>query len=127
MPDAQSVRAAITQLEGRRYAAMLAGDVRVLDDVLSERLVYGHTKGNRDTKKTYLDKLASGRLSYEVIEHPIEQILVTGDAAVVIGQMSATAIVDQQEVRMHNSAIAVWAFEGDRWRVLAYQATPLRS
>jgi len=125
MPDEQSVRATITQLEDRRYSAMLAGDVPALDDLLSERLVYGHTRGNRDTKDAYLAKLASGQLSYEVIEHPIEQILVTDDAAVVIGQMSATARVDQRIVRMHNSSMAVWTLEGGHWRVVAYQATPV--
>ena len=125
MPDEQALTDTITELEDRRYSAMLAGDVDALDVLLSDRLVYGHTRGNRDTKAGYLAKIVEGRLAYQAIEHPTEQILLTGDSAVVVGQMIATARVEQRDVRMHNTCMVVWGREGDQWRVIAYQATPL--
>lgn len=125
MPDERSSTEEIVELEDRRYAAMLAGDVTALDGLLSDRLVYGHSRGNRDTKAAYLAKLAGGQLVYEAIEHPIEQIVLTDGAAMVVGRMIATARVDQRPTQMHNTCMVVWAREGDRWRLVGYQATPL--
>ena len=125
MLDGQSSTDGIVELEDRRYAAMLAADVDALDALLSDRLVYGHSRGNRDTKAGYLAELAEGRLVYEAIEHPVERVLLAGDAAVVVGQMIATARVDQRPTTMHNTCLVVWAREGSSWRVISYQATPL--
>ena len=125
MPDEQSSTDVIVELENRRYAAMVAGDVDTLDELLSDRLVYGHTRGNRDSKAVYLAKIADGRLAYDSIEHPVEQVLPAGDTAVVIGQMIATARSEGRPIRMHNTCMVVWTLEDGRWRVLGYQATPL--
>lgn len=127
VPDDQSLTDAIAELESRRYSAMLAGDVDVLDRLLSDRLVYGHTRGDRDTKAEYLAKLANGRLVYELIEHSIERISLTDDAAVVFGLMTARARADERVVQMHNTCMVVWAREGGHWRLIGYQATPLVS
>ena len=125
MPDGQSTTEAIVELENRRYAAMVAGDVTTLDELLSDRLVYGHTRGNRDTKAVYLAKIAEGRLAYDTIEHPVDQVLLAGDTAVVIGEMIATARAEGRSITMHNTCMVVWTREGGRWRVIGYQATPL--
>lgn len=40
----------IKTLEDRRYKAMLNNDVATLDQLLSDKLVYTHSNGQRDTK-----------------------------------------------------------------------------
>ena len=41
-------------LEDRRYSAMLAGDMAVLDELCSDDLIYTHSKADYDDKRSYL-------------------------------------------------------------------------
>lgn len=74
-----SVEATIRALEDRRFDAMVRADVAALDELLSERLVYSHTRGNRDTNTSYRERVRDGDLAYLSITHPVEQVLLTGN------------------------------------------------
>ena len=52
----------IRELENRRYQAMADADIASLDELLSADLVYGHSDASRDSKQSYLDKVADGYL-----------------------------------------------------------------
>jgi ketosteroid isomerase-like protein len=123
-PDA--VRARIRRLEDRRYAAIIDGDVAVLDELLSDQLVYTHSTGARETKAMYLARVRSRPSAYDSIDHPEEQILTGDGVAVVIGRMIARIRSSGGEIStMTNAATAVWALERGSWRLLAYAPTPL--
>jgi ketosteroid isomerase-like protein len=47
----------IKVLEDRRYRAMLAGDIAVLDELCSDDLIYTHSKADYDDKRSYLHKV----------------------------------------------------------------------
>lgn len=118
---------AIRRLEDRRYQAMIDGDVETLDELCSPDLIYTHSRGERDTKRTYLEAVRSGAIRYGHIEHPIARILVHGDCALVWGEMHATAWVGNEERTLANSALAVWTRGDGEWRLAGYQPTPLPS
>ena len=44
----------IKALEDRRYRAMIDGDTAVLDALCSDDLIYTHSKGDHDDKRSYL-------------------------------------------------------------------------
>ncbi len=114
----------IRALEDERYAAMLAADAGTLDRLLSDRLVYSHSTGGQDTKASYLGKFRDKVLAYESIDHPIDQVIVAGGAAIVIGAMNARAYVGGELRLLRNRACAVWADEDGTWRLLVFQPTP---
>jgi ketosteroid isomerase-like protein len=124
MTSDDDVRQAVLALENERYAAMLAGDADALDRLLSNRLVYVHSTGGRDTKAEYLDRVRSGFFVYETIDHPVEVIIVAGGAAVVVGAMNARVQRDGKLVDLRNSVCAVWAGEDGTWRLVAFAPTP---
>ncbi len=115
----------IRSLEDERYAAMLAGDLAALDRLLSARLVYTHSSGGRDTKASYLDRVRARAFVYESIEHPVDQVILAGGAAVVIGAMTGRVHMSGELRTLRNTACAVWMDEGGDWRLVAYQATPM--
>ena len=117
--------AAVLAAEDRRYAAMLDGDLDVLDELCADELSYTHSNGVRDTKAEYFAKLREGYYVYHRIDHPVERVELAGDAAVVVGRM--TADLDSGGVRKSIDclALAVWSRGDDRWRLLAYAPTPL--
>jgi Domain of unknown function (DUF4440) len=113
--------------EDRRYQAMIDSDLDVLDVLCADELSYTHSNGVRDTKAEYFAKLREGSYVYHRIDHPVERVEIAGDAAMVVGRM--TADLDSGGVRktIDCLAIAVWTRSGGDWRLLAYAPTPLPS
>ena len=62
MPKDVVAIAEIKALEDRRYRAMLAGDMAVLDELCSDDLIYTHSKADHDDKRSYLHKSAPATL-----------------------------------------------------------------
>ena len=108
-----------------RYAAMSAGDVDALATVLDDRLVYTHSRGDRDTKASYLDKIRTGALAYGLIDHREDPPLLIGGTAIVVGEMRTDVSVRGDARHMRNAFLAVWTEQDARWRLTAYQPTPL--
>ncbi|KWX25292.1 hypothetical protein AFM11_03095 [Mycolicibacterium wolinskyi] len=114
----------LTERENARYEAALRADAAGFRELACPEMTYAHTDGSRDTLDVYLDKLTSGTLKYHTIEHPIAQVLVAGDAAVVVGDMRADLTVRGARKTIDTSAIAVWVKREQQWQLLAYQPTP---
>lgn len=117
----------IVALEERRYQAVVDGDYDAFEDLCHQRLVYTHSLGDRDTLSSYLEKLRKGFYRYHRIDHPIEDIVLIGDTALVLGQMNADLTVNGTHKTLANSALSVWIKEGETWKFLAYQPTPRKA
>jgi len=115
----------IMALEDRRYAAMRAGDVAALRELLADDLVYTHSFGERDSKASYLDKVANGIFRYGEIRRSEEKVLIHGDSATVVGRMAADVHVADTLRRLDNRFLAIWVKIDGRWQFLAYQPTPM--
>lgn len=113
----------ISELEAKRYQAMTDGDTGTLAELFSADLVYTHSDATSDSKREYLDKLASGHFDYGVIEHPESSIVVHGDCALVFGDMRGEVRIAGQTRVLNSRSLAVWVLENDRWALLAYQPT----
>ena len=74
MPN-DAAREEIKALEDKRYRAMIAGDVAVLDDLCSDDLIYTHSKADYDDKQSYLHKVGTPYFTYLEITHPADRIL----------------------------------------------------
>jgi ketosteroid isomerase-like protein len=122
---AHAHEARIRQLEDERYQAMLDGDVETLGRLLSARLTYTHSNGARDTKESYLQKVRDGYFVYRSVTHPVDRIEILAGAALVIGDMRASAEIDGRPAEISSRALAVWAQDGQDWTLIAYQPTPL--
>jgi len=118
--------------EEQRRQAMLNGDVAALDGLLSDGLVYVHSTGARDSKTTYLAKLASGSLKYLSLSFEDLQVHAAGSGHVVTGRMSAEVSKDGQSKAVRSLFMTVWmpesGAEGPQGlRMLAHQGTPCPS
>lgn len=122
----EPVRTLIHELEKQRYAAMVDGDLATLDRLLSPRLSYTHSNGDRDTKDSYLQKVRDGVFVYLGIDHRTERVEILGDAVVVIGWMRLRAKREGVPVEIGSNVLAVWGRTDGEWTLVAYQPTPLR-
>jgi hypothetical protein len=115
----------IKKLEDKRYQAMLDGDVAVLGELCSERLIYTHSRGDNDDKQSYLHKISSGVFDYLEISHPADRIIILEGAVLVTGRMTARVAVAEEIRTIDNRYLAVWAIEAGAWKLIAYQPTPI--
>jgi ketosteroid isomerase-like protein len=125
MPDADIAINEIEALEDRRYRAMIDGDTAVLDELCSDDLIYTHSKGDHDDKRSYLHKVGSRYFTYIEITHPADRVLIVGGAALVTGRMTAKVSVVGRVVHIDNRYLAVWVREHGGWKFVAYQPTPI--
>ena len=116
----------IKALEDRRYRAMIDGDTAVLDALCSDDLIYTHSKGDHDDKRSYLHKVGSRHFTYLEVTHPADRILVVDGAALVTGRMTAkVSVAGRGIVHVDNRYLAVWVREHSGWKFVAYQPTPI--
>lgn len=122
----QEIAAAILDAEDQRCGAMLRNDGAALDALLDERLVFAHATGAIDDKAAYLAKMAAGRIAYIGIDWTETQVTGLGDAnALLTGRMATHVSVNGVEKHLDNRVTTVWAQGENRWRLLAFQSTPI--
>jgi hypothetical protein len=105
---------------------MLANDSDALAALLDPRLHFSHATGAVDGKGALLAKLAAGRIRYVGIAWSEERVTVlAADAAMLTGHMTTDVRVEGMDKRLNNRVITVWSRDGDGWRLVAFQSTPL--
>jgi ketosteroid isomerase-like protein len=126
MNDTRADVGTIRDLEKQRFHALRGSDVDALDELCAGEMFYLHANATRDTKATLLAKIRDQELRCtDALHEPEDDIVVMGDTAIATGRVTGTVYVHGNAVELRNSALAVWARDGGRWRLIAYQATPI--
>ena len=112
----------IRELEEKRYNAMIGGDLTALDTLLSDRLIYIHSDGCSDSKRNYMDGLASGNARYRGVERDGEKITICGDAAIVTTRLKIDYVARGAPRLIHSRALAVWSRHSGDWQLVALQS-----
>jgi uncharacterized protein (TIGR02246 family) len=115
----------IKALESERFRAMAAGDVAALERLLGDDLVYTHSSASLDTKASLIEGIRTKRFNYQKFERPVEEVRVYGESAVVTGQ-ARIELLGESGTRVLNVRYTdVWVKQGDGWRMVAWQSTPI--
>jgi uncharacterized protein (TIGR02246 family) len=115
----------VQDLEERRYAAMVGPDLDALGELLSDDVIYTHSNASVDTKASYLDILRTGTLVYHSLDHTTEAVVTRPGVAIVSGTMSGAIRMNGAEKTLNSRVAAVWVAEDGRWRLAAFQPTPM--
>jgi ketosteroid isomerase-like protein len=115
----------INELENRRYAAMVDGDLDALDELLSDDVMYAHSDASVDSKASYLEMLRTGALIYHELEHTTEAVVSRPGVVIVGGTMSGSIHMNGSAKTLNSRVAAVWIAEDGRWRLAAFQPTPI--
>ncbi len=113
---------ALEALEDRRQAAMLAGDLDTLGEILHDELTYVHSTGGIDTKEIYIEGLRSGTFVYKQLTRDDQTIRVHSDTGMVFYHMVADVEIRGNMRRLDNRLLAVWARDGGEWRLIGLQS-----
>lgn len=115
----------VAEVDALRREAMVNAEVAVLRELFAEGLRYGHANGEIHAKEELLGLLGSGRLDYRAIRVEEEEARELAGALVVTGRQTIEVRAGGRDVISHSVFSAVYAREGARWRLVAYQSTPV--
>jgi ketosteroid isomerase-like protein len=126
MTEIEEVRA----LEEKRFAAMLAGDLDTFAALLDERLIYVHSNGLVDTRKSYLEALAKAEYTYHSVDVVKDERAVVEGSVVIVNRILSVAMTVRssgQTLSRQISATSVWvrADTPCGWTLLASHSTNL--
>jgi ketosteroid isomerase-like protein len=119
------LKATISELESRRFRAMIEADAKSLDELLADTLVYTHSYGGADSKASYLDGIRAKKWVYRKIERPKEDLQIHGDCVIVTGQVRIELLADGKPKVLNSAYTDVWVKGAKGWQMTAWQSTPL--
>ena len=109
-----------------RRAAMISADIDKISSLVTDDLVYTHSSGKVDDKKSLLDAIRSGSLDYEKIEPRNTVVRAKGGTVVVTGIVSITVKAPDglKSFDARFTAIHMRSKDGN-WQLMAWQTTRL--
>jgi ketosteroid isomerase-like protein len=115
----------IRAVEEQRYKAMVAADFATLDKLLADDLLYTHSAGDIDDKKSLVAAMRSGARTYKKMATDDTRYKVDGKLAVVTGRVSVGVERDGKPTSFQARFTAVYERAASGWRLTAWQTTRL--
>jgi ketosteroid isomerase-like protein len=120
-PREQQVLAA----EEARCKALVDRDFDRIRELLSPQLTHTHTGGNTEDFELYMS-LLQGPMQYISIIRRDLSVRLHGPVAVMDGMAETTGRLGEGDpMTLNTRVLQVWVEEGDRWRMVAFQATKI--
>ena len=116
---ADQSEASLRACEEALRKAQLAGDVRELDRLLDDALVFTGPNGAVYSKLDDLDAHRRGLIRITRLEPSEERIQRFGEIAVVIVRMQMSGTFEGQAFAGPFRYTRVWRADGDAWRIVA--------
>jgi hypothetical protein len=102
--------------------SMIDGNKSELENIVSDKLSYGHSGGHIDDKKEFVEKLSTGKSDFLTIDLAEQTISVSGKTAIVRHKLNATTNDGGIPGEVHLLVLLVWHKQQGQWKLLARQA-----
>ena len=116
-------QAAVAEAIAALTKAMLAADKAKLEALVSDNLSYGHSSGRVETKKEFVEVVASKKTVYNKIELSNHVITIAGNNAVARHSWESESGTGDGKWNVSKiGVLQVWQKEAGGWKLLARQA-----
>ncbi len=103
--------------------AVVAGDIRTLEDIYAEEYVYVGSDGRQNSRAERLAAFRTGALRYLSTNHTGTTVRVYGDTAVVQGRTHSSVVARGRQIKGDFQYVGIWVRRNGRWRIVLTQAT----
>ena len=121
--DEANVAAAVEKLR----KAMVDGDKKELEDIVLDKLSYGHSGGHVEGKAEFVDKIVTGKSDFVTIDLSDQTIAISGNTAVVRHKLEAKTNDNGKPAEVHLLVLLVFQKDHKQWKLLARQAVKITS
>jgi hypothetical protein len=110
-----------------RCRALESDDFATLKELISPDIVHVHARGNLDNFDSYFQYIQHRLKFIECKRGPIS-VRKMGAIALMTGPMHNRVHLrgEDQDIKTSAQVMQVWEWQGDRWLLLAFQATPVQ-
>lgn len=116
---------AVISAEKKRFDAQVSKNYTVLEQLLSDDLVYTHSNGNTDSKKSYIQSIRDGKSRYDAINVEDQKVRIYGNTAIINGVCMIKAMNNGQTINTHLKYTDVYVRKGNQWQMVAWQSIKL--
>jgi ketosteroid isomerase-like protein len=107
----------------RRRQAMIDVDTAALDTLLAEELIWTHSSGKTDGKRSFIERIASKAVAYLAIDVVDDTVWRHGDIMIHHGEIAGRVEAGGNERALRNRFLSVWQWRDGRFQLLAWQST----
>jgi hypothetical protein len=105
--------------------AMIDANKTKLENLVADKLSYGHSGGHIDDKKEFVEKLVSGKSEFVSIDLTVQTISISGKSAIVRHILKAKSNDGGKPGDVHLRVLLIWQKVNGRWVLLARQAVKM--
>lgn len=105
-------------------AGVVAKNYAALDKVLADDIIYTHSNGLVDTKKSYIDSLKSGKAEYYVVNYSSIRVkMLDPNTAMAFCRANfETKAADGSRQKMELALLHVFKKNGANWQLVGHQS-----
>jgi len=115
----------VEAIVGTFNKVMVSPDEKILDELVSDQLSYGHSSGLVQDKATFIDDLVNGPFDFLTADVSEQTITVSGNVAVVRHIFASSFKNKGVPGNLKIGIMMVWHKEKGKWKLLARQAFKL--
>jgi ketosteroid isomerase-like protein len=113
----------VIDLDRQRMDAMAKKDLAALNALISDDLVYTHSTARLDTKQSLIGNMESGGTVYTSVVPSDVKAQDLGDTVVLTGSCRISVNSQGRPNSFGVRFTDVWANEGGKWQMVAWQST----
>jgi ketosteroid isomerase-like protein len=112
----------VTELEKKRFEAMVNLDFVALREMLGDDLRYTHSNGKFESKAEYLTEITDGTLRYQRMEPTEIDVRIFKKTAVVTGLVFVSVKQGDRIVESQLRYTDVWQKRSGKWQLVVWQS-----
>lgn len=115
----------LNKTEALNKAVFITKDSLALENLLSEKVTYGHSNGKLQNKQVMIHNAIKDKMTYPTFTMDSTEIVVDGNTAVVRQIIKSKTINNGVDGTLHLGILLVWVSEKKDWKLIARQAVKL--
>jgi ketosteroid isomerase-like protein len=116
--EEQEVAQAVEKLK----KAMIDADKSTLENLVSDKLTYGHSPGYVEDKTVFIQNIVSNKSDFVTMDLTNQTITISDNVALVRHKLDAKTNNDGVAGEAHLLVLLVWQKKAGQWKLLARQA-----
>ncbi len=104
---------------------MISCDTATLERLMSDDIVYTHSSGRLDSKKSFIASIASGTVKYRRVARKEVAASVREGFAFLTGSVEIDVETGGRVLNLNLRFANVWERAGGGWQQIVWQSTPI--
>ena len=113
----------VIDLDRQRMSAMAQKDIKALNKLIADDLVYTHSSARLDTKQSLIGAMEAGRTVYTAVVPSDVKAQEYGDTVVLTGTARISVNSGGNAMNFGVRFTDVWVNKGGKWQMATWQST----